>query len=436
LHTPLPDEGQPADPRIHLCDYAFQQDAHTGEPYEPIHDGPVVCRLVASDGLGGVAEARCLRRAALGFLIIDTGGPEFCFYEYRPNRFAVQFKPAPGDSPAPGDMLLIRWDFAVIDRYGNPRPARVGAPRPYSIETKVHCAECFDLIVGHTRTDRETSLNDAGAVMLSRPQPGRAPQSPGPEWRWIEARDGERSLEIRREWHQLDPSYGTTKDGLLWLKDSEDGRWKDHVLPLALRVELWDQNHNLLATSDRLAPGGVGRTFPDLVWQDHRFQFVLHSLRLQLRNSAGEPYANHGYRLEPVPAAPDGAPLASAETDEHGNLQVVIPPGLESAQLEVMHADRPGLSVKACRLSLKLGCLDPAQELPGQEARLNDLGFSASTEAGDGFQEESQRKRFERALQRFKVAGKLWPKDTPGLVERTSSVDEQTSSKLETEHGS
>ena len=438
LYT-LPAENAPIprERRIHLCDYAFHRDTPTSTAQEPIHDGPLACKLTVVDGLQGKIEARGVRRAALGFLVLETGDEQFRIHEHRPTSFDVEFVPPPGFQAATGEELILRWDFAVFDQNNEPHPARLDASRKFSQEFKVGFATKYHLVIGHTRTDCAQYIHAKTGEVAAHATTWPADQKPsGPDWRFIEDHERTASLEIRRDWRAC-LAHQRVEQALRWLPEPEDRAWpwNDPFLLMAVRCELWDQRGNLVATSDRLSPALVGRTPGEDVWRDHRFGYVLLMLRLRLQDSLGNPYVGKKYKL-----VVDGKSLQEGVTQDkdHGLLEQLLPADANEGTLTLFEKspDQP-----CCTFHLKLGCLAPlpppseapwhdkplASQIAGAQARLNNLGLFPKPTA-DGKPDE----QLHRAVQRFQMLHGL----VDGKGVPAGKLDEQTMDRLEGVHAS
>jgi hypothetical protein len=123
-------------------------------------------------------------------------------------------------------------------------------------------------------------------------------------------------------------------------------------------------------------------------------------LKVQLMKS-GRPRANEKYVLNL-----DGT-LLNGTTDGEGKLEHFIPGESRSALLLL----RGGQEA----LPLRLGDLDPCDQLTGIQQRLNNLGFDCGSESGDVGPETAE------AIKKFQAAYKL---------DVTGEADEATKSKL------
>jgi hypothetical protein len=392
---------QPREPILFLGRYRV----HPG--FEPVHDGPVVYTLVIDDGLGGKVELVGACRVSLGSLVLETGGPDFRIYEHQPYSLELKYRPGPGYRPklTGAEKAQLTWAFAVVDNEGT--PLRSGGEQTTGK---------FRLIIGRTPRGRVIYVNpETGEVLRLLPDLDR-PGGQGPPWRRVEDEDRGHSADLRGQWHKLRDRF-QIEQGLPWLPIPGEGTgqpspWKDTTLPLAVRVEMRDQNGNLLATSDRFTGSG-GRTPPEFVWRDHRFRYVLLMLRLLLQDSTGQPYRDQNYHWQAAGQA------SRARTGPQGLVEQLIPVDAEEGTLTVLHGE--GATEKVgCVFTLKLGYLDPAGEVRGAQARLNNLGLFASPQVTGKADEQ-----FRRAVQRFQS---LWHLDATG------ELDEPTSQRLEAVH--
>ena len=87
-------------------------------------------------------------------------------------------------------------------------------------------------------------------------------------------------------------------------------------------------------------------------------------LRLRLLDANGEPWANRPFEL----AAGDHR--TSGTTGADGKIEEPIPPDAPDGHLRLDIGDN-----KAIEVDLRLGHLDPVEEVSGVQARLNNLGF-------------------------------------------------------------
>ena len=102
----------------------------------------------------------------------------------------------------------------------------------------------------------------------------------------------------------------------------------------------------------------------------HRFETPTSKLwlRLTLEDQYHQPIANADCVL-----GVDGQ-IQKLKTDGNGKIEQVIPPGVQDGFLTIQV---PNLPLGDLRIPLKIGYLDPIEEVSGQIARLNNLGYFA-----------------------------------------------------------
>jgi hypothetical protein len=378
---------------------------------DPIHDGPVVYKIVIDDGFGGKLELQGLSRVALGSLVLETGGPEFRVYENRPFGFDIKYEAGDhGHTPEAGreSKVELTWEFAVVNEQGDPLKTAGRGGRIFDMASRR-----FLVILGHTPKDRVIYYNpkDGEVRMIGMGEP-EVPL----DWErfmvkhedviegWPKAA-GLVSSKIRQEWRSLE-TFFKKEAALEWLpkypspatKPADLGPvWWDTTLTLSVRFEL-RKDKQLIATSDRLAAGvgSAGRTPYDLVWRDHCFRFVLLTLRLYMQDTRGKPYAGL-YRLEI-----DGTDHGGEITDQ-GIIETLVPAEAEHATLTLYTKGDARNGPNRGRFSLKLGYLDEAAQGIGAEGRLNNLGLFASREVTG----KTDAEQFKRAVQRFQQLCRL-----------------------------
>jgi murein L,D-transpeptidase YcbB/YkuD len=108
-------------------------------------------------------------------------------------------------------------------------------------------------------------------------------------------------------------------------------------------------------------------------------------LRLVLEDSNKKPIANAQYAL-----LVEGE-VTQHTTDSRGRIEQEIPQDAQEATL-VLRGE--GIPFRDVPISIKIGHLDPVEEVSGQVARLNNLGYSA----GDGGEDDEG---FESAVKAF-----------------------------------
>ncbi len=117
-------------------------------------------------------------------------------------------------------------------------------------------------------------------------------------------------------------------------------------------------------------------------------------------------------KIQIVLNGPDGKPLASKKyvlkydktelkgsTDDKGKLKEEIPADLHSVELDVTLDDKNAGQVAVWRL--KVGDLDPLDEITGMEQRLNNLGY----DAGNSHNKDDA--QFKSAVEEFQCDYKL-----------------------------
>ena len=123
---------------------------------------------------------------------------------------------------------------------------------------------------------------------------------------------------------------------------------------------------NILLPGDRIyLPDKKVKSELCAVERRHRFRLRAQvcKLRLVLVDAAGQPIANQVCELQ---VEFERHPLV---TDANGRVEQDIPVTARNAVLTVMDMELP----------LKIGFLDPVTEVPGQVARLNNLGYDAGS---------------------------------------------------------
>lgn len=142
--------------------------------------------------------------------------------------------------------------------------------------------------------------------------------------------------------------------------------------------------------------------------QRHRFQLETRPLRLRivLRTVDGEPLRN-----VPCELFLDATRIP-LKTNGRGMIQHDIPKNAEDAKLVV-----PG---RGLEFDLKIGHLDPVEEISGERARLDNVGYFAGYSQADADQ-------LQWALEEFQCEHEL---------KVTGEYDGKTRDKLEKDHGS
>ena len=378
---------------------------------EPVHQGPLLYAIHVRDGLGEEIVGSEASRVVLKSLVLETGGLDFDMFEYRPQSFNVEVM-NPHDSgvlvsyPYWENPLRLIWDFAVVDERGQPLASG------NRVETLVQAPKhgtSYPLWIGRWRPNDKV---DAYSLTED---------------------DRQRSLSLRRKWHELSANFGHDQEALARFRTQQPGfeepdstsddwvrsPWTDRALWMGLRLELRTAEGYLLGTSDR--EYNAVRTPPDMVWGDHTFRYVLAKLRLNLRDTIGRPCAKRQYQLvvcestaeslgnqlTPVP----GAEIAWLEgnTGDDGRLERIIVPDGEVARLKFLASPNAGSREAWCEFEIDLGGLRPVTESEGVRARLENLGLCP----GDGKNTD----QVTRAIQRLQS---LWDKSPNGLLDDES----------------
>lgn len=89
-------------------------------------------------------------------------------------------------------------------------------------------------------------------------------------------------------------------------------------------------------------------------------------LRIILKDEEDEPLASKDYELT------IGSQTFRATTDGDGRIEEQLPAGAAEGKLVVTLEEEPP---SAFTWTLKIGCLDPVEEVSGVQGRLNNLGF-------------------------------------------------------------
>ena len=159
-------------------------------------------------------------------------------------------------------------------------------------------------------------------------------------------------------------SFGFTDYEKIW-NDPNNAELK------ALRV-----NPNVLFPGDMLfIPDKESAEYPKPTEQRHKF--VMHAPKLQLRLVLKDIYE------EPIAGAACtlavGAESYKVTTDSTGRIEQAIP---RDARKGILTIDDPQTPYEGTVIPLKIGTLDPVDEVSGQQARLNNLGYFAGTVGG------------------------------------------------------
>ena len=152
---------------------------------------------------------------------------------------------------------------------------------------------------------------------------------------------------------------------------------------------------------------------------------MIKTLKLRLINDLDQPIKMSEYRLEVDNQKFEGI------TNNEGILQHDIPVGAKTGKLildEKLFQRRENNTgeIKVENWSIDLQIVDsmaPGDQIAGAQARLNNLGFFASKEIHEKYDEQTR-----RAIQRFQKAH-------PPL-EVTGNIDQETKKRLEEVYGS
>lgn len=149
------------------------------------------------------------------------------------------------------------------------------------------------------------------------------------------------------------------------------------------------------------------------------------SLRIRLINDLDQPIKMSKYRLEVDEQIFEGI------TNNEGILQHDIPLGAKTGKLilnkKLFHVSEKNTDkIKVENWSIDLQIVDsmaPGDQIAGAQARLNNLGFFASKEINEQYNEQTK-----RAIQRFQAA---YPP-----LKVTGNIDQKTKRRLEEVYGS
>ncbi len=356
---------------------------------EPIHGGPVVFRFVFDDGFDGKQEVRSLSTAALGTLVLETGGPEFRIAEGDPFCFQVTCKAPTADYTLPPKVRML-WHFAAVDSEGKPvAPAGQAEVDREMVPGKYNSY----FILGHTSADclffRGIIQDNLGEVRRFQKETFRvtARQALSLDWVEITEEDRKASLKIRKAIHDVPKQHWLKDEPAFGFLPDEASLWNDSLVPLAVRIEMRTPEGYLIATSDRSDDFG-GRTAPQWVWRDHRFLYVLQKLRLRLCDALNYPLKDRSCKLT-------GESFEVTDnTGPDARLEKLLPPHLDRVKLEIL--DSKGQPEYSCGVDLRLGSLETIEVESGQASRIDNLQLFSGSIDGDSTTEP-----FQRAVQRF-----------------------------------
>ncbi len=202
-------------------------------------------------------------------------------------------------------------------------------------------------------------------------------------------KQGEHIVRIARD-------NGLTKPEIVW-NDPQNAALKEKR-----------KNPNILFPGDQVfVPELTEKTESRPTGQLHRFQIDGQPLKLKLcvKDESDRPVAGEPCRLNVQGRVED------KQTDGDGRVEGVIEPADEDAMLEISGVQIP----------VKIGHLDPIDELTGQQARLNNLGYEAGPVG------EKDDERFRSAVEEFQCDQVIKPV--------TGICDAKTQDKLKEVHG-
>lgn len=175
--------------------------------------------------------------------------------------------------------------------------------------------------------------------------------------------------------------YGFTDYHVIW----------DHAENAALKQKR--QNPHVLFPRDQLfIPDKQDKEVPGSTEQRHRFQVRQPTLKLRLvlEDMYEKPIANAPCELR---VENQTQPMT---TDSDGHIELSIPITAERAQLTIQDPQTPLTGVV---MPIQIGHLNPVEEVSGQQARLNNLGYFAGP-----FEDQSQEESadsFKSAIEEF-----------------------------------
>jgi len=149
------------------------------------------------------------------------------------------------------------------------------------------------------------------------------------------------------------------------------------------------------------------------------------TFKIRLINDLDQPIKMFEYRLEVDNQKFEGI------TNNEGILQHDIPVGAKTGKLildkKLFHKkEKDSCDIKVENWSIDLQIVDsmaPCDEITGAQARLNNLGFFASKEIHEQYDEQTR-----RAIQRFQT--------THPPLKATGNIDQETKKRLEEVYGS
>jgi N-acetylmuramoyl-L-alanine amidase len=210
--------------------------------------------------------------------------------------------------------------------------------------------------------------------------------------------------------------YGFTDYRTIW----------DHAENAALKQKR--QDAHVLFPRDRLfIPDKQTKEVSGNTEQRHRFQVQQPALKLRL-------VLEHIYDA-PLADAPGELQVESrpqpVTTDSDGQIERAIPIPAEHAQLRLKEPQSPPVDMA---MSIKIGHLDPVEEVSGQKARLNNLGYFAGPI--DGKADEENDALLRSAIEEFQCEHFPEPRRADGVpVEVDGICGPKTQQKLKQVHG-
>jgi len=184
------------------------------------------------------------------------------------------------------------------------------------------------------------------------------------------------------------PSYYIVKEGDFLSSIAKDNGFTDYKTiwndPNNTSLKQKRQNPNILFPGDRLfIPDLKPRVESCSTDQQHCFKVAQPELKLRLvlEDLYEKPIANAKCDL-----VVEGNTFPMA-TDGKGKLEQPIPPDAHTAVLIIHDPQTP---FQDTAFTLKIGNLDPIDEVSGQKARLNNLGYFAGDVNGDEADNDAQ----------------------------------------------
>ena len=152
---------------------------------------------------------------------------------------------------------------------------------------------------------------------------------------------------------------------------------------------------NVLLPGDQIyIPDIRQKEVPEPTNQVHKFRVKNVPAKLDLRIlENGEPRRNQPYSLNL-----DGE-ILTGNTDGDGHIRTSIPPNASGGRLSV------GSGEEKIEYKLRLGTLDPAEELIGVQKRLTNLGFDCGSVSGQMNEETKEAIGAFQASEGLKVTG-------------------------------